>query len=252
MRSLTLATFGLFAIATAATAADPATLTRLYEDEILAHDLYVTLGQKFPELMPLKNIPQSELRHREALATVLKAEGIALPTPPQGQRFVSPGLDAIFDKWLADGQVSAVSACQAGVRLEDHDISELRQAQVEFPKHKTVLAALESASNNHLRAFYRNLTARSGTYTPEAISEEDFKTIIGGTNTGCDPAGCGPNGCPQGGNGCQAPANGKGAGSCITPPTKKKAVAPTPKALKKAAKPKRAQPQRIRPQRTPK
>ena len=68
MKPLLVSAFGLLAIASVARAAGPADLIRLYEEEILAHDLYVALGKIHPEVMPLRNIPQSELRHREAMA----------------------------------------------------------------------------------------------------------------------------------------------------------------------------------------
>jgi hypothetical protein len=198
MKSLILSAIGLFAIAMPVIAS-PDGLVRLYEEEILAHDLYVTLGQKFPEVMPLKNIPKSEVRHREALAAVLEAEGIELPKPAAGQRFVSPALDATYAKWLAEGLESAAAACRVGVRLEEHDIADLRKAQLDFPKHQAVLAQLEAASNNHLRAFHRNLTARGGKYTAEAIPADDFKAILAGTNTagggckgGCQRTGSNP------------------------------------------------------------
>lgn len=198
MKSLILSTIGLFAMAAAtAAAAGPDTLIRLYEEEILAHDLYVALGRKFPEVMPLKNIPQSELRHREALAAILKTEGIKLPTPAGKRRFVSKGLNATFAKWLAEGRTSAAAACLAGVRLEDHDIADLRQAQLDFPKHKAVLAALEAASGNHLRAFHRNLTVRGGTYTPEALPADDFEAVLNSPHSRprAGGTGRGPNGC---------------------------------------------------------
>lgn len=235
MKSLILSTIGLFAIAANATAG-PDALIRLYEEEILAHDLYVALGQKFPEVMPLKNIPQSELRHREALAAVLKTEGIELPKPAAGQRFLSEGLDATYANWLADGRESAAAACRAGVRLEDHDIAELRKAQLDFPKHKAVLAQLEAASNNHLRAFHRSLTARGGAYTPEAIPAADFKAILDGSNSaagGCK-AGCGPNGCGQGKRADKGPANPTGCGLRPKVPAKGKPKAVAPKARGKA------------------
>jgi hypothetical protein len=224
MKSLILSTISFFAIAIPGTAA-PDGLVRLYEEEILAHDLYVALGQKFPEVMPLKNIPQSELRHRAALAAVLKAEGIELPKPAAGRRFISAGLDATFAKWLAEGQESAAAACRAGVRLEDHDIADLRQAQLDFPAHKAVLAQLEAASNNHLRAFHPNLTARGGEYSPEAIPVDDFKAILAGTNTaaGGVKGRCGR--VPQAGN-RPAPATGCRFSSKVPATDKPKGVAP--------------------------
>ncbi len=209
MKTAALLTLGLLFLAPLARATGPATLIRLYEEEILAHDLYVALSEKFPDVMPLQNIPHSELRHREALAAVLKADGIEVPKPQEGHRFVTAGLDETFAQWLADGQKSVADACRAGVRLEDHDIAELRQAQTDFPAHKEVLAQLEAASNNHLRAFHRNLTARGGAYTPEALPAADFKAILAGTGgtNGCGAA-CGLTGCGPG-----VTPGGKGLGT---------------------------------------
>lgn len=168
-------------------AAEPAALIRLYEEEILAHDLYVALGRIHPEVRPFQNIPQSEARHREAMAGALQAEGIALPKAPEGKRFVSDGLDELFVKWLAEGTKSAADACRVGARLEDHDIADLRKAQADFPKHGETLAALEAASKNHLRAFHRNLVSRGGHYAAEALNSADVRSILEETNAcgGC-------------------------------------------------------------------
>ena len=216
MKPLLIPTLCLLAIASIARAAGPADLIRLYEEEILAHDLYVALGKIHPDVMPLQNIPSSEMRHREAMAGVLKAEGIELPKPAQGRRFVTEGLDETFAKWLAEGVKSDVDACRVGVRLEDHDIADLRQAQADFPRHKEVLGQLETASNNHLRAFNRNLTSRGGKYTPEALPAADLKAILDGTGNGaagcnaaCEPSGCGP----RGGSGGKGRGNGSGGGN---------------------------------------
>lgn len=162
-------------------AADQAELIRLYEEEILAHDLYVALAKNNAEVMPLKNIPQSELRHKQVMAGILKIEGIDEPRAANGRRFVTKGLDEIYEKWFAEGMKSALDACRVGVRLEDHDIAELRKAQIDFPNHKQVLSQLELASNNHLRAFHRNLVARGGSYKVEALTDSDFKLILDGS-----------------------------------------------------------------------
>ena len=211
MKLLLIPAITLLGISAIARAAGPADLVRLYEEEILAHDLYVALGEKFPDVMPFQNIPRSESRHRDALAEVLMAEGIELPIAPEGRRFASDGLDELFAKWLVDGGKSVADACRAGVRLEDHDIADLRKAQADFPKHKEVLGQLEAASNNHLRAFHRNLASRGGKYTPEALPEADFDTILNGSNPcgGGSNAGCGSTG---GGTGSDARKNGKGNG----------------------------------------
>jgi hypothetical protein len=221
VKTTTILALALLAFTSVARAAGPGALIRLYEEEILAHDLYVALGEIHPDVMPLHNITRSELMHREALAAILKSEGIKLPTPAGGRRFVSEGLDETFVKWLAEGKKSAGDACRVGVRLEEIDIVDLRKAQTDFPAHKEVLAQLEAASNNHLRAFHRNLTARDGEYTPEALSAEDLKAILNGGGPGCGGS-CGSSCCGKQGKGGGGQGRGKGRGATTPPAAKSK------------------------------
>lgn len=204
------------ALGSLASAADPGHLIRLYEEEVLAHDLYVELGKVHPDIRPFQNIPHSEARHREVMAGILKHEGIALPEAPKGKRFVTPGLDRTYRKWLREGRKSEADACRVGVRLEDHDIADLRQAQADFKHHQQALANLEAASNNHLRAFHRNLTSRGGDYEAEALPAADFTAIIEGE---MQPGACGDQcgkACKDGGQkgGCGQGGAGKKAGGC--------------------------------------
>lgn len=207
------------ALSTVASASDSSQLVRLYEEEVLAHDLYVALAEKHPDIRPLQNIPHSEAYHQEVMAEILKAEGIAIPPPTKDRRFVTKGLDKTYRQWLKEGRKSEVDACRVGVRLEDHDIADLRQAQTAFPEHKEALANLEAASNNHLRAFHRNLTSRGGDYTAEALPMEDLTRILNSPQEcgGCDGnCGKGGSGNSQGGKakgcgkGCQSKASGAG------------------------------------------
>lgn len=211
MKTATLLTLGLLASSAIARGSGEADLIRLYEEEILAHDLYVALGKVHPDIMPLRNIPRSELMHREAMASVLKDDGISIPKPPPGRRFVTAGLDETFASWLAEGIESETDACRVGVRLEDHDIADLRKARADFPAHKKVLAQLEAASNNHLRAFHRNLTARGGDYQAEALPTADIQTILEGSPSRGNGA-CG-GGCQPANSDTKWRAKGKGNGN---------------------------------------
>jgi hypothetical protein len=102
MKTTAVIALSLFAFTSVARAAGQGDLIRLYEEEILAHDLYVALGREHPDIMPLRNIPRSELMHRDALAAILKSEGIKLPSPARDRRFVSEGLDEAFIAIVAD------------------------------------------------------------------------------------------------------------------------------------------------------
>lgn len=216
MKSTLSIILSAFALVSSLRAADPAGLVRLYEEEILAHDLYVALGKTYPDIMPFRNIPQSEARHREALGEVLRKEGIATPKARGKKRFVSPGLDAIYQKWLKEGRKSEQAACRVGVRLEEHDIADLRAAGKQHPKHKEVFDQLEAASNNHLRAFHRNLTRFGGSYDAEVLTKAGLRAILNDESAGScgadeDCGSCGRGCGERGGNG-KAKGNGKGNG----------------------------------------
>jgi len=174
-------------------------LIRLYEEEVLAHDLYVELGKVHTDIMPLQHIPKSEAVHQKVMVGILEAHGIDVPEPRKNRRFVSKDLDKIFDTWLAEGKKSPADACRVGVRLEEHDIADLIAAQKQFPESKLPLGNLQRASGNHLRAFHFNLTARKGSYDPEVLPKKDFDAILVA---------------PHGGPGRQARGKGKTAAAC--------------------------------------
>ena len=191
MKTLLINTLASVITFNAAIAANQDDLVRLYEEEILAHDLYVELGKTHPEIRPFKNIPHSEARHREAMEGILKAAGVALPDPKNGRKFVTPGLDRTYKRWLKEGKESSAAACRVGVRLEEHDIMDLRKASVDFPAYKDTLKQLEWASGNHLRAFHRNLVARNGDYSAELMDDAELTRLLGNSGTGPQGAGCG-------------------------------------------------------------
>jgi hypothetical protein len=75
-----------------------------------------------------------------------------------------------------------------------------------------------SASNNHLRAFHRNLTVRGGKHAAEALSAEAMKAILDGENecggcaAGCKTETCGAGNGPGGKGRGNGKVNGNGRG----------------------------------------
>ena len=188
--------------------AEQAELIKLYEEEIVAHDLYVALGKIHPGIRPFQNIPHSEIQHRDALAALMKDLKVRRPKAPKGQRYASDGLDQLYKELLAKGRKSEAAACKVGVGFEELDIAELRAAQTSIPAAKDTLLQLEAASGNHLRAFHRNLTARGGKYKATHLPKSDLKAILAGEGpTGT--AGCGA--CAGCGGGCKKAEDGKRA-----------------------------------------
>lgn len=197
-------------------------LIKLYEEEVMAHDLYVALGKIHPEIRPFQNIPHSERRHRDAILAIMEQYQVEVPKSPKNQRFVSGGLDTMFKKLLAKGRQSPAAACKVGVGFEELDIAELRAAQETLPFAKDTLAQLEWASGNHLRAFHRNLTAHGGQYKATHLKKKDLKNILAGKGpqaaVGCGKGNAGTpksGGCNRQCRSCDqdaAPGQGKGRG----------------------------------------
>lgn len=90
----------------------------------------------------------------------------------------------------AQARVSAVARVMAAAPAAAVPIARLAD---DFPKHKEVFARWEAASNNHFRAFHRNLAARGGEYAAEALTDGGIKAVPEGENEcgACVPGGRG-------------------------------------------------------------
>lgn len=154
-------------------------LLMMRREEKLAHDVYVTLGRQY-NLMPLRNIPRSELQHQQVMASLLARYGVADPVAnlPEG-KFDRPEVQALFDQLVKKGLASEIDALKVGAEIEELDIRDLRHTanictQTDI---RQACAGLEGASGNHLRAFVRNLSARGGAYAAQHLSRADFDQI---------------------------------------------------------------------------
>jgi hypothetical protein len=133
------------------------------EEEQLAHDVYVALGDQWG-LQIFENIAASETNHIDAVAALLDRYGIDDPTIGNAVgEFTDPAIQALYDQMVADGSVSLVAALAVGVQIEELDIADLqtRAAATENVDINAVYANLERGSRNHLRAFTSQLDSRA-------------------------------------------------------------------------------------------
>jgi hypothetical protein len=74
--------------------------------------------------------------------------------------FKDPVLSELYTSLTAQGERSLAEALRVGVVIEKRDISDLKDriAATDRPDLKAVYGNLLRASNNHLRAFNRQLT----------------------------------------------------------------------------------------------
>lgn len=154
-------------------------LQQMREEEKLAHDVYVALGGAWGSRI-FENIARAETAHGSAVATLLDRYGIADPTADQlPGAFTDPGLQALYDDLVARGRSSLADALTVGALIEDLDIHDLRELATDTPDIARVFEALEQGSENHLRAFVRNLERAGASYAPTYLSADELESIIG-------------------------------------------------------------------------
>jgi len=140
------------------TAAQQTALAEMADEEKMAHDLYIALGDKFPDLRQFQMIPNAESRHLEAVQTLLTRYSIADPTAGKSTgEFTSARIQNLYDTLLAQGSASSAAALNVGVLVEKTDIADLNAAgkDVTAPDVKVVYQNLTTGSEHHLAAFSR-------------------------------------------------------------------------------------------------
>ncbi len=133
-------------------------LLYLIEEEKLAHDVYTVMYQKYGANV-FGNILQSESTHQGKVLTLLQARDIADPRSSEVGVFKNQGLQTLYKQLIEQGNKNATEAYKVGVIIEEKDIADI-STQLSTAKDDDVIVALEalrSGSENHLRAFNRQL-----------------------------------------------------------------------------------------------
>lgn len=158
---------------------EKAGLQLMREEEKLAHDVYTVLFEKW-QLRPFSNIARSESRHFEAIGFLLESYDLEDPAYEEPGKFRNKELAELYDSLVAKGSESLVAALEVGAFIEEVDIKDLQELLEEKPEAQiaTVYENLLWGSENHIRAFTRNLSFRDKKYTPKVISPETYFEIV--------------------------------------------------------------------------
>jgi len=160
---------------------DVAAITYMREEEKLAHDVYVRLGELWGSRV-FTNIAKAETAHMDAVAGLLEAYDIPHPAASTAQgAFTDSDLQALYDRLMEQGSRSLTDAFLVGATIEDLDIADLQERASANTAVARVFDNLERGSRNHLRAFVRQLDRVGATYTPAYISQSEYDAIVGGT-----------------------------------------------------------------------
>lgn len=136
--------------------ATTASLLFMIEEEKLAHDVYVTLGDVWGSKI-FTNIADSESTHQDQVLTLLDSRAITDPRSTEVGVFINADLQALYDQLVAQGSVSRDAAMQVGIAIEEKDITDLTAtiAVEDDADVVDVYTRLLAASQNHLAAFER-------------------------------------------------------------------------------------------------
>lgn len=157
-------------------------LQYMRQEEKMAYDAYSVFYEKW-EAQPFKNIQAAEKQH---IALVLDQMAyFKVPDPLAGvenQRgtFALTEIKTLYTDLIAKGNTSLSAAFQAGALIEETDIRDLqsRYASTSNTAIRNTYTVLIQASENHLRAFVRNLKRQGITYTPRVLDAAEFNRIV--------------------------------------------------------------------------
>lgn len=158
-----------------------ASLLYMREEEKLARDVYITLYQKYG-IRVFNNISKAEQTHTDAIKLLL--EKYNLTDPVQNDTigvFVNQDLQNLYNQLIETGNVSDVEALKVGAAIEEIDILDLVKVinnVVDNQDINFVYNNLKKGSENHLRAFVKNLSMRGVTYSPVYLDIETYNAII--------------------------------------------------------------------------
>ena len=132
-------------------------LVFLFEEEKLARDVYMAMGEKWG-LRVFDNISMAEINHMEHVKDLAYDYGLSLTELPPGE-FNNQDLKDLYNSLIEKGVKSLKDALEVGRLVEETDISDIDKLLADNPDEDMlfVLNNLRRGSENHLRAFNRQL-----------------------------------------------------------------------------------------------
>lgn len=185
------------------------------EKEKLAQDVYTQLGKNW-NLTPFHHMRVNEQEHMNKIGELLAGFNIKDPYVSTGNIpgvFKNKDLQKLYNKLISQGEKSLAEALNTGAFIEETKISELDAAigRADHPRVIEVFQALKDDSENHLRAFVRNIAADGGDYQPKVLSVERYEAILHPSTSDC-----GKNNKQGNRNCCGKKGQGTGKGRCCT------------------------------------
>ncbi len=156
-------------------------LLLMREEEKLARDVYLELSDIWG-VRVFSNIAGSEQTHMDAVLTVMETYHMVDPIQDDSRGiFTNPELADLYEQLIEKGSNSLTDAFTVGAIIEDLDIKDLRVllSKTENAVIIRVYENLEKGSENHMRAFIRQIENNRSSYEAQFITAEELAEILG-------------------------------------------------------------------------
>jgi hypothetical protein len=190
-----------------ATDKEKASVLRMREEEKMARDVYMVMNEKWDHQV-YSHISESEIYHMSQMKLWVDKFNLDDPVTQNNDKrgvFTDQSLQKLYNELTASGLQSKEAAFRAGAKVEEVDILDLKAALAETSNAdlQSTYKYLIHASENHLRAFVRNLKALGIDYKPVVMIQKEFDEIMNGQGGGMGMGTGKGNKCGMGnGNGC--------------------------------------------------
>ena len=148
------------------------------EEEKLAHDVYSFFVEKY-NIPIFRNIKQSEVMHQKSMIWLMEKYDIKDPSFEEQGKFNNKELQKLYDRLTVQGN-TLIEALKIGAYIEELDIFDLKKL-MKKTDNKDILRVYSRSlwgSENHFRAFTRNLSNRGVEYEPEFLTKEEMETML--------------------------------------------------------------------------
>ena len=151
------------------------------EEEKLARDVYITLNELWNRRV-LSKISVSEQRHMDAIKTLLDRYELDDPVGENSLGiFKNEILQTLYNTLIEQGSISMIEGLKVGALIEEIDILDIEKELEQHVDNQDIIYVYQNllrGSQNHLRAFVRNLSRQGVEYIPQNLSEEQYIVII--------------------------------------------------------------------------
>ncbi|MBT8343890.1 MAG: DUF2202 domain-containing protein, partial [Sulfurovum sp.] len=108
----------------------------IYQEEKVARDVYITLGNIYTNENTFASIQLSEQRHMDSARELCEKYGVSTEGVDEENvgSFVLPVLQELYNTCVSEGEKSLLDALKVGEHIEITDIDDLEHASVGMPE----------------------------------------------------------------------------------------------------------------------